>query len=474
MAPRAVFAAASVLVLLSHLHHVLAAPSGARITSLPGLSSLPSFAMYSGYVTVDAIAGRHLFYWLVESAGSPSSDPLILWLTGGPGCSSLFALTTEHGPLRITNGSLLEANPYSWNAHANVVYLESPAGVGFSYAEDGNYTTGDDALAVDNAAFLAGFAALYPEFASRDLYLAGESYAGHYVPQLAARLVEAPVPGLRLAGWIVGNPSFDGFLDAQNFWMFMALHGLTSTAGYTAAATTCNGTFAGPVSPACANATAALRPMFVGLNPYNMYALCEGPPSLDGGCLTTHALGDAAARAPLAQRHAHVQVTGVSIAQTVVPCINVTAPVQYFTRDDVRAALHVSPRATQPWDVCSVLVNYTQYAYSVRDIYSSLLNSTTLRVLVYSGDADTCVPYLGTEACMDSLGYAAPVSYRQWHYNDSTGAAQVAGYVRQYDTGFASQLAYVTVKGTGHMVPTWTPVQALVLLNAYLAGGPPL
>jgi hypothetical protein len=105
-----------------------AAPAGALITSLPGLEVLPPFKMYSGYITTRPQAGANIFYWFVESAGNPATDPMLLWNTGGPGCSSLYALMTEHGPFRIdaTNGSQLVANPYAWNANANVVRSWKP------------------------------------------------------------------------------------------------------------------------------------------------------------------------------------------------------------------------------------------------------------------------------------------------------------------------------------------------------------
>jgi serine carboxypeptidase-like clade 2 len=93
------------------------APAADRITSLPGLSPLPSYPMYSGYVNVDAAADRNLFYWLVTAATDSPSTPLVLWLTGGPGCSSLFALTSEHGFAfpSVQDPTQLELNPYSWN-----------------------------------------------------------------------------------------------------------------------------------------------------------------------------------------------------------------------------------------------------------------------------------------------------------------------------------------------------------------------
>lgn len=81
-----------------------------------------------------------LFYWLFESRNDPVTDPLILWLSGGPGCSSMLALFVENGPYRIVehgggaavedSSRLLRLNPHSWNSNATVIYLDQPAGTG--------------------------------------------------------------------------------------------------------------------------------------------------------------------------------------------------------------------------------------------------------------------------------------------------------------------------------------------------------
>ncbi|KAG2461772.1 PPGB protein, partial [Polypterus senegalus] len=113
--------------------HIQGAPESDEIKYLPGLEKQPSFRQYSGYLNV--MEDKHLHYWFVESQTNPSSSPVVLWLNGGPGCSSLDGLLTEHGPFLI----------------ANVLYLESPAGVGFSYSDDKNYKTNDtEGIAVGN------------------------------------------------------------------------------------------------------------------------------------------------------------------------------------------------------------------------------------------------------------------------------------------------------------------------------------
>ncbi|KAK6060360.1 serine carboxypeptidase [Cooperia oncophora] len=120
----------------------------ALITNLPG-SPAVNFKQYSGYYTVGTTKNHQLHYWFVESQGNPSTDPLLVWLTGGPGCSGLSALLTEWGPLMVNpDGATLWVNPYSWNKNASILTLEAPAGVGYSFATDGNVKTGDDQVPV--------------------------------------------------------------------------------------------------------------------------------------------------------------------------------------------------------------------------------------------------------------------------------------------------------------------------------------
>jgi carboxypeptidase C (cathepsin A) len=130
-------------------------------------------------VNVNATVNRNLFYWFTEAtAVDPATAPLVLWTNGGPGCSSLGGgLFSELGPFYpnpAAPGTLMP-NPFTWATVANVIFLEHPAGVGFSFSNDpADLTVGDARDAADNYAFLVGFLARYPQYAKSPFYITGE------------------------------------------------------------------------------------------------------------------------------------------------------------------------------------------------------------------------------------------------------------------------------------------------------------
>lgn len=141
---------------------------------------------YSGYLTVNA--NKSLHYIFVESKNDPATDPVMLWFNGGPGCSSLLGFMQEHGPWVIEdNSTVVVENPNPWIANASLIYLESPAGVGFSPWR----TTKDKMIYNDMIQSEDAYTALvewykkFPEYANNSLFISGESYGGIYTPYLA-------------------------------------------------------------------------------------------------------------------------------------------------------------------------------------------------------------------------------------------------------------------------------------------------
>jgi len=145
-----------------------------------------SFGLYSGYIPIQ---GTNKFYHYVAtlSRNDPNKDPVVFWFNGGPGCSSMMGFLFENGPYSIgDNDTEFHQNNYSWNNFSTVVYVESPAGVGFSICNETDQTFcayDDNSTAAENMQVILDFFKIkFPELSGNELYISGESYSGIYVP----------------------------------------------------------------------------------------------------------------------------------------------------------------------------------------------------------------------------------------------------------------------------------------------------
>ncbi|VDM13721.1 unnamed protein product [Wuchereria bancrofti] len=160
-----------------------------RVWNLPGLTFEPNFKQYSGYLNANS---GHLHYWFVESQRDSSNDPLILWLSGEPSCSSLNSLFSGNGPFRPNSDNMtLSENNYSWNKVANVLYLESSRFTGFSEeilsTNEFDFNNNRTAREVFHA--LMDFLTVFPEYINRPFFITGHSYASLYILKLSARII---------------------------------------------------------------------------------------------------------------------------------------------------------------------------------------------------------------------------------------------------------------------------------------------
>ncbi|XP_005105239.1 probable serine carboxypeptidase CPVL [Aplysia californica] len=200
-----------------------------EIDTARSLSSvrMPEFALsYSGFLTVDRVLGNHLFFWFFSSPQDPRA-PLLIWLNGGPGISSMLGLFTGNGPLKLVVGSDGETVGYekrkvSWAGPFSMLYIDNPVSAGFSFSDSG--TAGSrltqEGYSEDLYQFLLQFYTMFPEYLTRDLYIGGQSYAGRYVPALSYRIhtenqnVETTTGThthikIPLKGIYIGGPFFD-------------------------------------------------------------------------------------------------------------------------------------------------------------------------------------------------------------------------------------------------------------------------
>ncbi len=131
---------------------------------------------YTGWLDVGT---KHLFFWYFESQNNPTTDPLVLWLSGGPGCSGNVGLLQELGPCRINEfGNGTTFNEHGWSKNANVIFVDQPAGVGFSYLDEGeSLPKSSFTAAEDMHLFLQLFTSdVFPDLLDREFHISGESY----------------------------------------------------------------------------------------------------------------------------------------------------------------------------------------------------------------------------------------------------------------------------------------------------------
>ncbi|KAL4783769.1 Alpha/Beta hydrolase protein [Aspergillus varians] len=174
-------------------------------------------AQYTGWLD---IGPKHLFFWYFESQNNPHNDPLTLWLTGGPGDSSMIGLFEEVGPCRINEfGNGTDHNPLAWSRNSSLLFVDQPVDTGFSYIDDGYDLPSDSQeAAVDMHRFLQLFVSqIFPEKEFLPVHLSGESYAGRYIPYLGAQIIKQnnlypDRPQVRLESCLVGN----GFMSPKD------------------------------------------------------------------------------------------------------------------------------------------------------------------------------------------------------------------------------------------------------------------
>ncbi|XP_014210206.1 venom serine carboxypeptidase-like [Copidosoma floridanum] len=172
---------------------------------------IPGIESYSGYFTVNKEYNANLFFWYCPAENNRESAPIVLWMTGGPGSTSMLGLFAENGPFTVTANQTVEMRKHSWTRNHHMLYLDSPVDAGYSFTEsDKGFATTSDDVARDALAFLTQFFQLFPELRSNELYVVGESLAGKFAPPIAHAIkvhnenaeVRINVQGLIIAGGV--------------------------------------------------------------------------------------------------------------------------------------------------------------------------------------------------------------------------------------------------------------------------------
>jgi len=416
--------------------------SNSRITNLPGISPQPSFAMYSGYMVLDN--GWNLFYWLLEAEENPDEAPLTLWLNGGPGCSSLLGMFEENGPFRATADGNLSYFGGNWNRLTNIVYLESPAFVGYSFwpGHSHSHTSyNDDSTASGNYEFLQKFIKTYYRYENRPFVIAGESYAGHYIPELANLLIDNPISGLNFKGFAIGNPYVDGSIDdGPMLESYLRSHTVKSLRGEG-------------------------REYPNGLDPYDILAdTCD----LSHARFPTRWNGKqwgVSAHSHINSLRAHFGHKQPRYVPNPLPdCILDIYTEAYLRRADVQKAIYATPPDPNSWAPCSTGI-YVGRAATTIPLIVKAMNTTSLTLWIYSGDEDYVCNFMSTESWILDLNRTEVSKWASWQYTQPVdGTVQIAGFQVVLD-----RLTFRTVKGAGHEVPRLQPAPGLQLLSDFLS-----
>jgi len=414
----------------------------------------------SGYYSVDKDElDKNYFFWLFESRSNPSTDPLVIWLTGGPGCSSQLALLSENGPCKVSEDGLSTYNnPYSWNSNANIMWIDQPAGVGFSYGTKNDKDEAD--VAEDMYQFLQEFFTAHPEYVDNAFFVFGESYGGHYAPAIASRVFDGNNNKegihINLSGVGVGNGLTDPVIQYQ-YYPEMAMnnsYGIKCVSEDAYAKMVDHVPSCVKMAEACQQNTDACVPADdycnlmettpyynTGLNPYDIRVPC-GDSSL---------------------------------------CYDFTNIETFLNLNSTREALHVSDKV-DTWETCNTAVDVMFASDWMRDYQQVLVPMLEggVRVMIYAGDVDFICNWIGNKAWTKALPWSGHDAFdaeedHTWVYSDAqTSTSDIKGGMAR--TAMAKEgsgsLTFLQVYEAGHMVPMDQPAAALALFNGFTTNKP--
>ncbi|KAK7331424.1 hypothetical protein VNO77_25649 [Canavalia gladiata] len=387
------------------------ASCGSIVEFLPGFQGSLPFVLETGYVGVGEREEVQSFYYFIQSESNPKEDPLMLWLSGGPGCSAFSGFVLEIGPLAFKkeeyNGSLpnLVLRPHSWTKVSSIIFVDLPVFAGFTYARTEFAAQRSDLKLVHQAhQFLREWLIDHPNFLSNEVYIGGDSYSGIPIPAIVQEISQENEkrvqPWINIQGYLLGNPVTTRKHD--NYAIPFA-HGM------------------GLISDELFEATSGLDTSHI-LEP-----LCEKELVRPQ-------------RRSLIKKYPRKKLLNTHLKLPPLNCHSYEhfLCVYWANDDNVRSALHIRKGSIGQWYRCILDVPNKEDIPSSFE-YHVNLSRKGYRSLIYSGDHDMTVSFLETQAWIRSLNYSIVDDWRQWHTN-----GQVAGYTRTY----SNQMTFATVKAS--------------------------
>jgi len=431
-------------------------PEAHRVRNLPGLPATWRGRHWAGMIDADDRGGGRLFYWFFERDPPPKPGekiPVVIWLNGGPGCSSMDGLFLELGPLRLAPGGRapnyrLERREKSWHRAAHVLFLDQPVGTGFSRSAARQYCKNDQCIVDHFETFLARFSRSFPEqlLASDDtsvpIYFAGESHAGHYVPLMMSKLLYRPTTGIKwqVKGAALGNAWIDPWhqYDATRMARVLGLLNDAEASTILSKERACQAKLGARtyVAKACWDLLD------------DVVARTKSRPGPRAGLGANQYDARDAVRSSRFFPPDHERVEA------------------YMNVPAVRAALHVD-RASQRFRECAdppYDALRHQDGLGVVPTLERLLDGTRkVRLLFYNGQADLICNHVGVERSLAALSWSKRQSFRDARPAPWVRDGRVVGHVRR-----AGNLQLLAVRDAGHMVPMDQPDVALDMISTFV------
>ncbi|KAJ8530560.1 hypothetical protein ON010_g14350 [Phytophthora cinnamomi] len=401
-----------------------------------------------------------LYYVFYESSSIRDDVPVMLWLSGGPGCSGLVALLFENGPCMFDDeADKLSFNPYSWTGLAHVIYLDQPEGTGYSDAEKGVTEPWSLGGAADRMReFLRQFYLQHPTLKTQDFYVFGESYAGHYVPDLASRLFDDDSSLPTLKGIAIGNG-----VVSTTAWVESTIPFLKSyNYGYHLI-----GSNEDDLQHASELFTSAI-------------ANCRREGNLRRSSPGGAGVGSAEAVQRFVEFASKAASSVLELGRNVYDirrdchkddelhlCYRLTRLQDFVNTDATKAYFD---EASHNWKVCSSgaaeklapLDRLEESEYNVARVLAH-----GVRVLVYGGDADTVVNWMSQDSWTRALAWEYQQAFTSADFDDVFFQGHAIGRVRT-----SHGLSFMKVYGAGHMVPHDQPAASYEIVRSFLYDAP--
>ncbi|KAK5019284.1 carboxypeptidase Y-like protein A [Cryomyces antarcticus] len=409
----------------------------------PSSLGVDKVKQYSGYLDDDE-EDKHLFYWFFESRNNPKTDPVVLWLNGGPGCSSLTGLFLELGPSFVNKKLGLDYNPSSWNSNASVIFLDQPVNVGYSYS--GKSVSNTVAAGKDVYALLTLFFKQFPEYAHQDFHISGESYAGHYIPVFANEILSHKKTNINLKSLLIGNGLTDG-LTQYAYYRPMAC----GEGGWPAVLDASECQSMDNALPRCQNLIQ---------NCYNSESVWS--------CVPASIYCNNAMMGPYQKTGMNVYDIRGRCEDSSNLCYSELGWISEYLND--KKVMKALGAEVLKYDSCNFDINRNflfqgDWMQPFHRLVPGLLEK--LPVLIYAGDADFICNWLGNKAWTEALEWPGQKAYNKVPMSNlllSDDGTKI-GAVKS-----SGNFTFLRMHGAGHMMPHDQPVASLDMFNRWLSG----